>query len=192
MPWVRLAILSIWLVALLRAGGAAAYSIETVEVEHTSETYVVGFQVILAARTLEVSQVLADYAMWPKLSDNITQARLDDSLPAGGQRIEVTFHACVLARLICRSLRQLKDLERRADGFTFVSTFVPGQADFASGFERWQLHSVDANTTRLRYDSAFVLAFRLPPLIGPWLMKRELRREILASAAKLEELAARR
>jgi hypothetical protein len=42
----------------------------------------------------------------------------------------------------------------------------------------------------LRYDSAFVLAFRLPPLIGPWLMKRELRREILTSAAKLEQLVA--
>lgn len=176
--------------ALLQATGAAGYRVEAVEVEHNDATYVVGFEVTLTANALEVGKILADYAMWPRLSDSITEAQLVESLPAGGQRIAVTFHACVLAGLICRSLHQLKDLERLPDQRTFVATFVPHQTDFASGFERWQIRPLSDGTTRLRYDSSFVLALRLPPLIGPWLIKRELRREIIGSAAKLEQLAA--
>lgn len=192
MHGLRFGFLFAGLVALLCAANATAYSIEAVEVEHSGDTYVIGFEVTLAANASEVSMVLADYAMWPSLSDNITASQLVDTRPDGAQRIAVTFHACVLAGLICRSLRELKDLERLPDGRTFVSSFVPGQPDFASGFERWQLRPLPDGATRLRYDSSFVLAFRLPPLIGPWLMKRELRREILASAARLEQLVAER
>jgi hypothetical protein len=192
MHGLRFGFLFAGLVALLWLANATAYSLETVEVEHNGDTYVIGFEVTLAANAIEVGKVLADYAMWPRLSDNITASQLLDTRPAGAQRIAVDFHACVLAGLICRSLRQLKDLEGLPDGRTFVSTFVPRQPDFTSGFERWQLKPLPDGRTRLRYDSSFVLAFRLPPLIGPWLMKRELRREILASAAKLEQVVAER
>ena len=192
MHGLRFGFLFAGLVALLCAAKATAYSLEAVEVEHNGDTYVIGFEVTLAANVIEVGKILDDYAMWPRLSDNITTSQLADTRPGGAQRIAVTFHACVLAGLICRSLRQLKDLERLPDSRTFVSIFVSGQPDFASGFERWQLRPLPDGTTRLRYDSSFVLAFRLPPLIGPWLMKRELRREIVASAAKLERLVADR
>ena len=187
---LRFGFLFAGLVALLYAASATGYSLEAVDVEHNGDTYVIGFEVTLAANAIGVGKALADYAMWPRLSDSITASQLIAARPDGAQRIAVTFHACVLAGLICRSLRQLKDLEHLPDGRTFVSTFVPRQPDFASGFERWQLHPLADGTTRLRYDSSFVLAFRLPPLIGPWLMRRELRREILASAAKLERLLA--
>ena len=193
MHGLRFCFLFAGLAALLCAANATAYSLEAVEVEHSGDTYVIGFEVTLEANAIEVGKVLADYAMWPRLSDNIMASQLVDTPPGGAQqRIAVTFHACVLAGLICRSLRELKDLETLPDGRTFVSSFVPRQADFASGFERWQLRPLADGTTRLRYDSSFVLAFRLPPLIGPWLMKRELRREILASAAKLEQLVTER
>jgi len=190
MQGLRFCFLFTGLAALLCAANATAYSLEAVEVEHNGDTYVIGFAVTLEADAIEVGKVLADYAMWPRLSDNVMASQLVDTRPSGAQRIAVTFHACVLAGLICRSLRQLKDLEQLPDGRTFVSSFVPRQPDFASGFERWQLRPLPDGTTRLRYDSSFVLAFRLPPLIGPWLMKRELRREIVASAAKLERLVA--
>ena len=163
MHGLRCGFLFAGLVALLYAANAAAYSLEAVEVKHNGDTYIIGFEVTFAGSAAEVGKILADYAMWPRLSDSITASQLVDTRSGGVQRIAVTFHACVLAGLICRSLHQVKDLDRLPDGRTFMSTFVPRQGDFVSGFERWELRALRDQQGRTWKDSGRSAASRAAP-----------------------------
>lgn len=71
----------------------------------------------------------------------------------------------------------------------YRSEIVPGHGDFASGWELWQIVAEGKNRTRLRYEAQLVLAFHMPPLIGPWILERELRRELIGTATRVEKLA---
>lgn len=178
------------MLATLGASNATAFTVESMEIDHTGDTYAVAFEVTVAADSVKARNILTNYAKWPSLSDNIIESRLVDVLPSGTERISVTFRSCIIASLFCKVIRQVKDLDRLPDGNSYITTLVPGQADFASGSERWQIQAEGKDKTRLRYDATLVLAFRVPPLIGPWLLKRALRRELIGTANKLEQLVA--
>jgi Polyketide cyclase / dehydrase and lipid transport len=175
---------------MLGSVNAKAVTVEALDITHEGNSYSVAFAVAVAADPVEVSKTLADYALWPKLSNIIIESRRLDVLPSGIERIGVTFHTCLFGAVFCRTIRQVKDLDRLPDGRSFVTTMVPEQSDFLSGSERWEVRGDGKDTTRLTYTASLVLGFRVPPVIGPWLLKRELRRELIATADKLEALAA--
>jgi Polyketide cyclase / dehydrase and lipid transport len=183
-------LLAILLIGLLGAGAASAMSVESVDITRTGDAYSVAFEVIVAAKAADVHRMLTDYQQWPRLSDNVTEARLVPGAATGAQRISVTLRSCLVSGLFCKVLQQVKDLEALPDGMGYATTFVPGQGDFVSGSESWQIHVESDATTRLRYDATFVPAFHVPRFIGPWMIKRALRRELIGAATKLERLAA--
>ena len=183
-------LLAILLLDLLGAGAASAVSVESVDIARSSDAYSVAFEVIVTANAADVRRMLTDYQQWPRLSDNVTEVSLVAGAATGVQRISVSLRSCVISGLFCKVLRQVKDLEALPDGTGYVTTFVPGQGDFASGSESWQIYAESNATTRLRYDATFVPAFHVPPFIGPWMIKRALRRELIGAATKLERLAA--
>jgi hypothetical protein len=165
-------------------------SVESVDITRTGDAYSVAFEVIVAANAADVRRLLTNYQQWPRLSDNVTEARLVAGASTGVQRISVTLRSCVIIGLFCKLLQQVKDLEALPDGTGYVTTFVRGQGDFASGSESWKIYAESNATTRLRYDATFVPAFHVPPFIGPWMIKRALRRELIGAATRLELLAA--
>ena len=164
-------------------------SVESVDIARDGDAYSVAFDVIVAANAADVRRMLIDYREWPRLSDSVTESRLVAAPSGGVQRISVTLRSCVVIGLFCKVIRQVKDLESLADGAGYVTKFVPGQGDFASGAESWRIVAESDATTRLRYNAAFVPAFHVPRFIGPWLLKRALRRELIGAATKLELLA---
>ena len=182
-------LLAILLLEMLGAGVASAVSVESVDIARTGDAYSVAFEVIVAANAADVRRMLINYHEWPRLSDNVTEARLVPAASTGVQRISVTLRSCIIVGLFCKVMRQVKDLEALADGSGYVTTFVPGQGDFASGSESWQIHAESNAATRLRYEATFVPAFQVPRLIGPWMIKRALRRELIGAATRLELLA---
>jgi hypothetical protein len=184
---VRLpAILLLWMVG---TSVASAMSVEAVDIARTGDAYSVTFEVVIAASAADVRRMLTDYREWPRLSDSITQSRLVDTDSTGVQRISVTLRSCLLVGLFCKTIRQVKDLETLPDGSGYATKFVPKEGDFASGSESWKILAESNATTRLRYDATVVPAFHVPPFIGPWLLKRALRRELIGAATKLELLA---
>lgn len=185
-------LLAILLLAMLRAGAAFAMSVESVEIARAGDAYSVAFEVVVAANAADVRRMLTNYQEWPRLSESVTGSRLIDTDSAGVQRISVTLRPCVIAGWFCKVIQQVKDLETLPDGTGYVTKFVPAHGDFASGSESWRIFAESNATTRLRYDATFVPAFHVPPVIGPWLLKRALRRELIDAATKLELLAGER
>jgi hypothetical protein len=166
---------------------AQAVAVDRIEISHEGRTYSVHFDVLIAADTTKARALLTDYRHWPRISAAINESRLLTTYSDGRQRVSVTFSTCVLL-VFCRTLRQVKDMETGSARSRYRTDLVPGEGDFASGTEVWEILP-DAARTRLRYRATLVLGFDVPPLIGPWLLKRELHAELLRTAAGVEALA---
>jgi hypothetical protein len=65
---------------------------------------------------------------------------------------------------------------------------VPEQGDFTSGWEHWRILA-EQGKTRIHYNAEIVPGFRLPPLIGPSILKGKLRKTLIGTVKKLETLA---
>jgi hypothetical protein len=169
--------------ASARAGGA---TIRMLEVTRRDDTYVVNFDVLLATAPAVAQAILSDYKNWPRLAENMSKPTLVETFADGRQRIRLSFRSCVL--FLCKTIEQVKDIEIRPDG-DIVSIMVPGDSDFRSGREHWQF-DLQYGQARVRYHAELVPGFALPPVIGPWLLKRKLRQTLIKTATNLEALAA--
>ncbi|MFQ5938247.1 MAG: hypothetical protein ACE5LB_17735 [Acidiferrobacterales bacterium] len=171
--------------ALSPTPSLAAATIWHLEITHDNRTYLAAFDVLLAANAASSRELLSDYRQWRRLSDTLSESQLLRTFPDGRQRIRLRFHACVL--IFCKTYQQVKDVVVRPNG-DIVTTIVPEGSDFASGWERWQIRA-EQNKTRIQYHAVLVPAFRVPPLVGPWILKSTLRRKLIVTAQKLETLA---
>ena len=176
-------------ILIMSSISASAVNVVTLDIENSGDSYGVVFEVIVAADAEKARDILANYVNWPRLSESIIESQLIQSF-SSGVRIGLTFRACVVAGFFCKVIRQVKDIETLNDGYFFASILIPERSDFAGGSEHWQIKREGINRTRLRYDATLLVGFSVPAFVGPWVMKRVFRRELLESARKLEELVA--
>lgn len=165
---------------------AVAVTIRTLEITHDKGSYQVTFDVLLAAKPEKAWALLSNYQQWSRLSHNLKEAQLLELFPDGRQRIGVRFRSCVL--IFCKTIRQVKDVTTHPKG-DILTVMVPEQGDFTSGWEHWRILA-EQDKTRVHYNAEIVPGFRLPPLIGPSILKHKLRRTLIGMAKKLETLAA--
>ena len=72
-------------------------------------------------------------------------------------------------------MTQVQDVKQHAGGMIEAVT-VPALSDFRRGIYRWQLRGENA-ATRMRFTAVLEPDFWVPPLIGPWMIKRKLLEE---------------
>ncbi|MFQ6022527.1 MAG: SRPBCC family protein [Acidiferrobacterales bacterium] len=172
-------------VTLLAPTQVPAVEVRNVQVTQKQRGFIVSFNILLFMEPVWARKILTDYTQWPDLIDPLRETRVLDYLPDGGQRIWLSFEACVL--LFCKTIRQVKDVEQRANGDILVD-FVGEGSDFESGWERWRIRG-EFNHTRVFYKAQFVPSFRTPPFIGAKVLKRELRQILITTGARLEALS---
>jgi len=71
------------------------------------------------------------------------------------------------------------------DSHTVVAVMVPGAGDFRGGNARWKI-TADGAATELQFSETFEPDFWVPPVIGTWLIERELVREVAETATYIE------
>ena len=172
-------------IGLLTPACAAAAVIERLETTHVEDRYTLSVDVVLDAERSKVWQIMTDYEHLPRVSDVIVKSRLLKSRDPHEQRVGVTFHACVL--IFCKTVKKVVDVRTWPQN-DIVVIGVPELSDFSYSVERWRV-SAEGAKTRLRYNAEMVPDFFIPPIIGPWLVRTFLEREIKATAIKVEELA---
>lgn len=165
----------------------AAVTIQSLDVTHNQGRFHIAFDVLLAADPAKTYELVSNYRKWPLFFRTLKETRLVTTFPDGRQRIRLTFRSCVL--FICRKILQTKDVTRRQHEDVFTRIVADGRY-FESGWEHWRLIANEQDT-HLQYRAELVPAFDLVPLIGPWLLKKKLRRSLLWAAEKAEVLAAR-
>jgi hypothetical protein len=171
--------------ASLCACPARAAQIDAVSVTHRDNGFKIAFDAVVDAPARQVYAVLADYARLGKLNPVITAMSVERTPNGRGERVRSVINSCVW--FFCRQIVQVEDVTE-PDANTIVGHIVPGAGDFESGWCFWRI-TRDGARTRLHYEAVRVPAFWIPPLIGPWAIKRTVREQLEASVMILERLA---
>jgi hypothetical protein len=170
------------------APAAFAAQVDAVTVTHREDGFRIVFDAVVDAAPRQVYAVLADYARLGKLNPVITAVSVDSTPNRRGERVRSVIKACVW--FFCREIVQVEDVTE-PDPNTISARIVPGAGDFESGSCFWRIAG-EGPRTRLHYEAIRVADFWIPPLIGPWAIKRTMRAQLEYSIVALERLANQR
>jgi len=173
------------LLGILGTGAGIAAQIDAINVTNLDDGFEINFDAVIDAPASQVYKVLADFTLMGKISPEITAVSVDPAPTGRGERVRSVIESCVL--FFCRQIVQVEDVVG-PDANTIVADIVPGAGDFKSGSTLWRLTD-EGPRTRLHYETSRVAGFWIPPLIGPWAIKRTMREQLEFSIMAIESLA---
>jgi hypothetical protein len=170
---------------------AAPYSqaAETVEVQVEREggAYHIYFEILINAPRGRVYEIMTDYANLQELSPGIVSSELLSGEAGGDARVDITLKPCVW--VLCKTMHKVSTVTINAYG-AIVYTTVPEFSDFKKGKEQVIVQeSQTPGQTRVTYTARLVPDFFVPPLIGPWLMRKHIMQNLSVSNSRVEKLA---
>lgn len=169
---------------LLASTAAVAVSVDDCTVYRADGRWHATLDARIAAPPASVYRAITDYNALHTLNPSILESRIIGAPVAGSRRVEMTVRVCIL--VFCKDVRRVQDVVH-VDAGTVQARMVPGLGDFSAGTATWQVQA-DGNGTRLAYRENFVPDFWVPPVIGPWLIKRKLVEEVTVTGRYLEGL----
>lgn len=172
---------------VLAAATAAAGEIEQAEVRFRDGRYSVTAVLKLAAPAEAVRAVATDHDHLYRLSDTFQESVLLERYDAHHAKRRIRVHTCVL--IFCFDFVMTERVEELDDG-DIVTSIIPEESDFRAGWSRWEIRPRGPDATTLRFETEREPNFWIPPLIGPWIVKQKVRKELLESILRIEELAA--
>ncbi|HEX2139751.1 MAG TPA: SRPBCC family protein [Woeseiaceae bacterium] len=154
-------------------------------VEYEDSRYHLESEVWLAAPPSDVYRVLTDYDQFVRFTSAFVESHDVAPDEQGRPRFYTRMEGCML--LFCKSLvrRGYLLLEPRSE---IVAVAVPSESDFKYSRERWRL-AEEGGGTLLLYDFEMEPDFWVPPVIGPWIIKRTLREDGIDVIDRIESLA---
>ena len=173
------------LLGILWAGFGMGAQIEGITVTHRDDGFKIALDAVVDAPAQQVYEVLADYASLGKLNPAITAISVEAAPTGRGKRVRSVIKTCVW--FFCTQIVQVEDV-MESEPNTISARIVPGAGDFESGSFLWRMTD-EGPRTRLHYEATRVAAFWIPPLIGPWAIKRTLREQFESSIVALERVA---
>ncbi len=133
----------------------------------------------LRAPIRRVWQAITDYTDIKRLNPAVKRATVIRHEGLTLLRMHIT--SCVL--FICFPVTQTEAMTTR--GHQWVrGVIIPQLSSFRSGYSQWHLRAV-AGGTEARFRATLTPSFYIPPLIGPWMIRRKLRDEMKKTAAHL-------
>jgi hypothetical protein len=160
--------------------------IKTATVQYENGVYTISFEATLAATQPNVFRIVTDYSQLSRLNDMIDTSSLLTRPGHFPAKREIIMHTCVL--FYCRQVTLVETVnEYNMD--TVIAMIVPAESDFMIGESRWWVKSMNQQTTQIILNSRLQPNFWIPPVIGPWLIKKKMIKEISVMVERLELLA---
>jgi len=172
---------------ILGAGIGIAAQIDAITVTNRDDVYMIVFDAVIDAPAPQVYKVIGDFPRIGRINPDIIAVSVAAAPTGRGERVRSTIESCVL--FLCRQIVQVEDVVT-LDANTIIADIVPGAGDFKSGSTLWRLTS-EGPRTRLRYEATRIADFWIPPLIGPWAVKRTMREQLEFSIMAIERLTNR-
>lgn len=129
--------------------------------------------------------VLTDYDQFYRFTSAIVESRNTDPDAKGQPGYFTRMEGCVL--MWCKSFVRIGHLALKPTT-EIVAIADPEQSDFKRSRERWQLIPEDRGTL-LVYEFEMVPDFWVPPIIGPYYIKRALKSGGERAVGRIEALA---
>lgn len=172
--------------AILAALPVMALDEEDVRIDKEGRAYLIHMVFDVPAHVNQIKTVLTDFTHPSRLSSAVI-AREVLGQQDGVVRVRTEFRDCVL--FFCKKMILIHDVtvsanEVRAD-------VVPEGSDFRHGFLRWSIHVIDSETSHVDFEAVMEPDFFVPPLIGGFLVRNALAKQVLATAENLVREAPR-
>jgi len=171
--------------ACIAAGCAAAADLRFIEVERDDDLYTLRSVSWFSAKPDALYDVLTDYDQFHKFSSAIVESRNLEPDDMGRPEYFTRMEGCVL--YWCRSFIRIGYLTLKPQS-QITAVTDPERSDFRRATERWQLRAENGGTL-LIYEFEMVPAFWVPPVIGPYYMKRALKSGGARAVNRIEALA---
>jgi len=172
-------------VLLAAAAAAAAADLRAISVVYEDDRYRLESEVWFEAGSEALYRVLTNFDDYERISSAFVEAYDVPPDEQGRPGFYTRMEGCLL--FFCRSLERRGYLllePRRA----IVAVTDPEQSDFKYCRESWRFEE-DGEGTLLYYDFEMEPDFWVPPLIGPWIIKRTLEVDGRDAIGRIEAIA---
>jgi len=176
------AVALILLLFVSNAGDLSAADLIQLDVEHKEGTYTIRLEMELDVTADRIQQVLTNYSQLHRLSPSIVESRRLSSPRDGYARVFTRMDSCVL--FYCRELTRVEDIYQTSSG-DLVAVIVPGQSDFKAGTAWWRITGRGEHSL-LVYEANMQPGFFIPPMFGSYLVKKNIKDELLTSINRIE------
>jgi Polyketide cyclase / dehydrase and lipid transport len=170
---------------LLLVYAAQAADLREVTVERDDKRYRLVSETYFDASAQDLYRVLINYDLFTEVSSVFVESKNLEAGPDGSPRYFTRLQGCIL--LFCKSFVRVGELKLTPE-VEIVAIADPEQSDFEYSREHWTLKP-DGDGTLLIYDFELEPRFWVPPVIGPFVMKRVLRAGGASAVNRIEALA---
>lgn len=170
---------------------AHAAQVLSVQVTRDGARFLIGMHMAIDAPPPAVFRALQDYSAMMRFNPDLRAVRVQPTGRAGSVRLFTTIHACVL--VFCKTMHQeqIMTAVSSTDGGALEAELLPYGSDFKAGHARWTVTACDSARSIACLDARIELvpAFWVPPVIGPWALRREMAEEARRTSVGLEVVA---
>ena len=168
-------------------GGPLAWAatMRSLDVDKKDERYSLVAETFLAAPADSIYAVLVDYDRMNRISSVYKEFGYLEPDADGTPIVYTRMEGC--AFIYCKSMRRVERLEMTPPHYIRTVT-LPEQSDFKYAISEWLLEPV-GDGTNVTYKLEMEPDFWVPPVIGPWFLKRTLMKGGTRAIERIERIA---
>jgi hypothetical protein len=171
---------------LLAFSNLYAGQVQSLSTVRTDGAYVFSIRVKINSGVAIIWPLIDDFTNLARMNNAIVNSSYLPSPDPLARRVQVKTHFCIW--FFCKYINHVQDIVA-TDEHEVFTVILPAKSDFRAGWAKWKLTADrQANTSILAIDMALVPRFWIPPVIGPYLIKRKLNAEGLETVQGLERL----
>ena len=158
---------------VLLPGISLCADIKTIEIKKEKNLYHMHINATVNADFDNVIRIITDYENLPLINPYLKESKLLDNLEDERSTVNMLTEVCVL--FLCYNIRHVQTFHFVENGILF-SRIIPENSNFQAGWMRWEIKGMDSNkihpVTKIILDIEMVPGFFVPPVIGPYQIKK--------------------
>ncbi len=174
-------------VAGLAVSLASAATIRKLDISREDGMYSLVADTYLDAPPQAIFDVLVDYERFNRISSVYKEFGYLEPQPDGTPTVYTLMEGCLLGNVFCKEMRRVETLEAREPYF-IRTTALPERSDFEHSVSEWRLEPAGEGTNVV-YMLEMEPDFWVPPVVGPWILKRTLMQGGTTAVNRIERLA---
>ena len=176
---------AVLLLYLGMTGPVSAADLRTVEIEREKGVYTMHSVVWFDADIADVYHVFLDWDLSEQFSSVVVEARNTGSDATGDRGFYTRNRACFL--FFCKSVERYGKVEHEPLRF-IRATADPETSDFHQSDELWSFEP-EGEGTLITYTLEMRPKFWIPPVIGPYVLKRKMKNDGTEALGRIEAIA---
>lgn len=170
---------------LLNSGLVYGAELLSLEVTRKDQRYVLHAKAFIAADVNIVYGLISDYENLTSINPFLKESKIVAQGQRGTQIVKLVTETCIM--FICKRLRHLQSFRTEENGDLYAD-IIPRESDFKYGWLRWRAVARD-DGAMVVFDSEVVPDFKIPPVLGPYIVKSKMLEMTRKTIAALEKRA---